>query len=144
MDLNRAIKLAEIAHEGQLDKGGKPYIEHCIRVMNNVNTVEEKIVAVLHDVFEDTPYPLKYLLAQGYSIEIYNALDAITKRKCEPYNNYILRIINNKLALIVKLADMEDNMNLTRINNPTEKDYIRLRKYEYYYQILRECSKLYI
>lgn len=129
--LNKAIQIATEVHAGQVDKGGKPYIEHPLRVMNNVDPVEAKIVGVLHDVIEDSSnLTVEDLTQLGFPQNIVEAVDAITKRPGEKYNLYLQRVMSNQLALTVKIADMTDNLDLTRIPNPTEKDYQRLKKYQ--------------
>jgi (p)ppGpp synthase/HD superfamily hydrolase len=89
----------------------------------------EKICAVLHDVIEDTEITLDYLRNQGFSEEILGALDALTRRGNESYDEFISRIVNNRIACYVKLADLCDNMDLSRIEKPSEKDYERIEKY---------------
>lgn len=128
--LSLAIKLAEDAHKEALDKGGSPYIGHPLRVMSRMNATDEKIVAVLHDAIEDSPLTLEDLSALGFSSSILEALDAITKRDGENYEVYLSRVMVNPIALKVKIADMTDNMDVSRIPNPTPKDYKRLKKYE--------------
>ncbi len=128
--LNKAIEIAELAHDGQIDKANKPYISHPLRVMNAVETVEEKIVAVLHDAVEDTDLTLEDLRVAGFSDVIIEAIDAITKREGEKLNDYLRRVMDNEIALRVKIADMTDNMDISRISNPTEKDRERIRIYK--------------
>ena len=128
--LERAVKLAEKAHQGQLDKGGKPYILHAGRVMEKCETEAEKITAILHDVMEDTPYTLDDLRKEGFSEEILVALLCLTRREGEDYMRYIERVCKNPLAVRVKYADLEDNMDLRRIPEPTEGDFARLEKYK--------------
>lgn len=128
--LQKAITLATQAHHGQVDKAGKPYIQHPLWVMEQMDTPEAKIVAVLHDTVEDTPITLQRLAKEGFPPEILTAIDAITKREGEEYQDYLQRVQKNPLALKVKIADMQHNMDLQRIPNPTEKDYQRLAKYE--------------
>jgi len=137
--LKTAIKLAESAHRGQVDKGGNTYINHPKRVMDNVKELDEKIVAVLHDTIEDTNLVTTILEETGFPPHIVEALVAITKNKGESYEDYIQRVIKNPLALVVKIADMEDNMNMSRIPNPTERDIERLAKYERFLPILKEA-----
>ena len=128
--LNKAIEIAAKAHAGQTDKGGKPYILHPLTVMMNFcNTETEQICAVLHDVIEDTDITLDDLRKEGFSEEIITALDCLTKRKDENYNDYISRILTNPTACIVKQGDLANNIDLTRIPNPTEKDKERVKKY---------------
>ena len=127
--LNKAIEIAELAHEGQVDKGGKPYIGHPLRVMNALETFEEKIIAVLHDAVEDSDLTLEDLKVAGFSNTVILAIDAITKREGEQLNDYLKRVMGNEIALRVKIADMTDNMDISRISNPTEKDRERIRIY---------------
>lgn len=125
-----AITLANQAHAGQLDKAGKPYISHPLTVMSQMNTPESKIVAVLHDAIEDSDLTIADLVRQGFPEFITEAIAAITKRDGEPYEDYILRVKSNAIARKVKIADVTHNMNISRIANPTEKDFQRLEKYK--------------
>lgn len=127
--LNKAITIAAKAHDGQVDKGGNPYILHPLRVMLNCESEAAKICAVLHDVIEDTGITLKQLQSQGFTNEIIATLDCLTKRAGESYDDFISRILPNELACRVKLADLIDNMDLTRINNPGTEDEERIQKY---------------
>ena len=128
--LDRAIELAKQHHEGQTDKAGKPYIEHPLRVMNQVESEEEKIVAVLHDIVEDTDISLDDLRNEGFSKEVVDAVECLTKQDDENYDSYIERISFNKLAIKIKLADLEDNRDLTRLPEVTDKDLERVEKYD--------------
>ncbi|MCM0759955.1 HD domain-containing protein [Sporomusa sphaeroides DSM 2875] len=128
--LNKAFELAKTAHTGQVDKSGKPYILHPITVAGMVDTEEEKIVALLHDVVEDTLVTLEELRHQGFSETIVAAVDVLTKRPGVDYADYIHQVKQNSLALTVKIADMTHNMDLSRIPNPTDKDYARIEKYK--------------
>jgi (p)ppGpp synthase/HD superfamily hydrolase len=127
--LDKAILIAAKAHEGQVDKGGEPYILHLLRVMFSRKTESEMICAVLHDVVEDTDISLDYLRNQGFSEEVLSALDALTRREGETYDEYIGRIIENKIAGYVKMCDLFDNMDLSRIKNPSDADHERMKKY---------------
>ena len=127
--LEKAILIATNAHKGQLDKGGSPYILHPLRLMFAMHNETEKICAVLHDVIEDTEITLDHLRNEGFSEEVLSVLDALTRRGTETYDEFIGRIIKNKIASNIKLADLRDNMDLSRINNPTQKDYERIEKY---------------
>lgn len=111
------------------DKAGQPYILHPLRVMFSTKSETERICAVLHDVIEDTEITLDVFRNEGFSEEVLTVLDALTKRENEGYDDFISRILSNKLACRVKLADITDNMDLSRIENPTEKDYQRVEKY---------------
>ena len=128
--LDRAIELAKQHHEGQTDKAGKPYIEHPLRVMNQVESEEEKIVAVLHDIVEDTDISLDDLRNEGFSEEVVSAVGCLTKQDSENYDSYIERISFNPLAVKIKLADLEDNRDLTRLPEVTDKDLERIEKYD--------------
>jgi (p)ppGpp synthase/HD superfamily hydrolase len=112
--LEDAIAYAARAHRGQVDKGGQPYILHALRVMLRQVDDTARIVAVLHDVLEDTPETLDGLRTAGYSEEICAALDCLTRREGEPYEEMIERVAANRLARQVKLADLEDNLDIDR------------------------------
>ncbi len=127
--LDKAIRIAATAHEGQTDKAEQPYILHPLRVMFMLRKETEKICAVLHDVFEDTDITIEYLRKEGFSEEVLIALNALTRRENESYDDFIGRVIENKTACKVKLADLSDNMDLSRISNPTREDYNRIEKY---------------
>jgi len=129
MNLEQAISIASLAHEGQLDKGGEPYILHPLRVMIKLKDEKQRIVAVLHDVIENTNITDQDLLDYGLGHELVNHVLTLTRRKDENYDEYINRICYNEIAMRVKLADLNDNMDVSRINNLTEKDYQRLAKY---------------
>jgi (p)ppGpp synthase/HD superfamily hydrolase len=128
--LERAIQIAVEAHYGQKDKGNSAYILHPLRVMHNVKEYNEKIIAILHDVIEDTNVTLDDIRNEGYPEEIIFALDCITKRKGEVYKDYLDRVKQSELSRIVKLADLEDNCDLSRINFPVQKDFDRVQKYK--------------
>lgn len=128
--LNKAIEIAAIAHTGQVDKAGAPYILHPLRVMLSRDNDLERICAVLHDVIEDSDITFEDLCKQTFSEEVINVLDCLTKRDGESYDAFIDRVIKNETACRVKLADIADNMDLARIKQPTEKDRERIKKYE--------------
>ena len=128
--LQKAIEIAQVAHKGQTDKSGAPYIMHVIRVMNSGKTEIEKICGVLHDLVEDTPWTFEMLQHEGFSEEIINVLKCVTKEsEQEDYDHFIDRIIQNKTAIAVKLNDLRDNMDITRLPQITEQDRKRLNKY---------------
>ena len=136
IDLLRAFFIAARAHKGQRDKGGKPYIFHLINVSLNVKGKDEKIVALLHDIIEDTSYTiddLKFLTKDQRE-----ALLLLTHDKDTTYMTYIESIKKNKIASRVKLADLDQNMNLKRLKIVTEKDLERLEKYKKARDLLRE------
>ncbi|WP_434751572.1 GTP pyrophosphokinase [Paenibacillus amylolyticus] len=130
MNIELAISIALQAHKGQIDKGGHPYILHPLAVMNRVETMEEKIVAVLHDVIEDTDVTIEALREYGFSEEILTAIRLLTRSKEDTYEQFIEKTLMNPIARNVKIADIKENMNISRIKNPTEHDYNRLEKYK--------------
>lgn len=127
--LTRAIQIAASCHEGQTDKGGSPYVFHPLRLMLKALTEEEQIVAALHDTIEDSDLTLDDLRSEGFSEKVIEAIDRLSRREDENYHEFILRIKENRLASRVKILDLQDNMNLTRIKKPSEKDRKRLEKY---------------
>ncbi len=134
--LENAIALAATAHAGQVDKAGMPYILHPIKVMLRVNTAQEQIAAILHDVVEDTPVTLDDLRNQGFSETIIDAVNALTKHSGETRMEAAYRAAANPIARVVKLADNAENRDLSRIPRPTEKDLARLKEYEKVREIL--------
>lgn len=126
--LSEAIQIAVTAHDGQLDKGGQPYILHVMRVMLAMNNNLDRIVAVLHDVVEDSrDWQVEDLLAFGP--DIVSALDTLTRREGENYEDYINRVSENAVATRVKLADLRDNLDLSRLPETTDADVARCLKY---------------
>lgn len=128
--IERAIEIASVAHAGQTDKAGQPYIFHPLRVMFQVNSLPERMVAVLHDVIEDTQITLEDLAQEGFPDSVLQAIQALTKRSGETRLEAAARAAANPIALAVKLADNTDNMDVSRIKNPTEQDFARLQEYE--------------
>ena len=118
-DLEKAIDLAVNAYADQTDKGNATYIRHPLRVMEAVDTEPERIVAVLHDVVEDADYSLENI-EKEFGEEIRDAVDALTRRDDESYMDFIDRSAANQIAKKVKIADIEDNMNLTRLDSVSE------------------------
>lgn len=125
----KAIGLMLEKHRGQMDKAGKPYYGHLIRVAQDVFTGKRKIVALLHDIVEDTDATPEFLLQQGFPSEIVEAVDAISHREDESYEAFINRVAQNPLATTVKISDLEDNMDIFRLKEITEEDRLRLNKY---------------
>jgi (p)ppGpp synthase/HD superfamily hydrolase len=130
--LSKAIALAAELFEDKKDKGGKPYILHCIRVMNSVDQYNEDqmIIAILHDVLEDTEITEEDLCKMGFSLKVRAALMLLTHEKGESYDQYIKRIYHNEDARAVKLADLKDNMDPTRLKGLRQKDFERMEKYQ--------------
>jgi len=128
--IERAIEIAARAHAGQVDKAGAPYVFHPLRLMLSVKTPHQRMAAVLHDVVEDTPLTLDDLKAEGFPQEVLAAIAALTKTPGETRLDAARRAAAHPVARAVKLADVTDNMDLSRIAQPTEKDYARLKEYE--------------
>ena len=127
--LERAIGIAVEAHRGQKDRNGAPYILHPVRVMARVQTPIEKTVAILHDVVEDTPWTFDQLKAEGFPETVLTALQCVTKQEGEPYEAFVKRSASNALARQIKIADLEDNMDVRRLKEVTQEDRQRLNKY---------------
>ena len=136
--LEDAISLAAEAHRGQKDKARAPYILHPLRVMLRMETETDRIVAVLHDVVEDSGVTIRDLQKAGYSAEIVEAIKHLTRSKEEEYDQFIERVKGNTLAVKIKIADLEDNLNFERIKEPNEDD---LRRYEKYRPALATLRK---
>ncbi|MBX9851114.1 MAG: HD domain-containing protein [Cytophagaceae bacterium] len=128
--LHKAIEIATEAHKNQKDKYGAPYILHLMRVSLRGKSMDEKICGMLHDLVEDTSWTFEALQKEGFSDEIIAALKCVTKiSENEDYNLFIERVKTNPLAIKVKINDLEDNMDIRRINKLEEKDLARLNKY---------------
>ena len=128
--LEQAIPFAAKQHSGQVDKANAPYILHPLRVMLNVPSMDHKIIAVLHDVLEDTETSIADLQALGFQTHIIEAIVALTKLDGESRIEAAQRTVQNPLARVVKLADITDNMDLSRIPSPTAKDFERMEQYQ--------------
>jgi len=125
--LLRAATLATKAHDGHKRKDGSPYIAHPIRVAIRCEEKLEKVVALLHDVVEDTPVTLDDLRDDGFTNEVLDAIDSVTKRHGEKYADFILRSKANKIGRVVKLADIEDNLNDQSALDPEEAEFLKNR-----------------
>lgn len=137
--LERAIEIARQAHAGQVDKGGADYIGHPLRVMERGEDEEQKIVGVLHDVVEDSDWTFEMLEEEGFSDRIVDALRCITKQsEYEDYDAFISRVMTSPLSLKVKLYDLEDNLDLSRLKCVTDADLARCEKYRRTYNRLAE------
>ncbi len=128
--LERAVAIAATAHEGQRDKADAPYILHPLRVMLRLTSEAERITAVLHDVVEDCEgWSFERLLGEGFSNEIIEALQSVTKCDGESYEDFVARACKNPIGRRVKLSDLHDNCDLTRIANPGANDHERIARY---------------
>ena len=133
-----AMKLAYEKHHGQVDKSGLPYIHHPLHLAEQMNTEEACIVALLHDVIEDTNTTFEDLEAFSFGEEIIDALKLLTRNKDEDYFAYVERISKNPIAKQVKIADLMHNSDPTRLSQIYETDRKRLEKYNKALQILQD------
>ncbi|MGN0056174.1 MAG: HD domain-containing protein [Atopobiaceae bacterium] len=132
-----ADEVAARAHAGQVDRGGRPYIEHPRHVSAECQTMIAKIAALLHDTVEDTDVTLDDLTATGFPPEVVEAVDLLTHRDGVPYLDYVKRAGSNPIAREVKIADLHHNLDVKRLGNkPTEKDLRRIQKYHKALKIL--------
>lgn len=145
--VERAIEISVEAHRNQSDKSGESYVLHPLKLMLEMDTETEMKVAVLHDVAEDSPWTLEDLRDDGFSTEVVEAVKHLTKAKylrddelgvdVEDYGEFIDRVKENETARKVKLADIEHNMDLTRLNELGEEDVERLERYHEAWKELR-------
>lgn len=134
--IDKALKIAVKAHEGQVDKGGNPYILRPVWVALHFDDDEKRVAALLHDVVEDSDITLDDLKNEGLPNKVIEALDCLTRKKNESYFDYIFRNSKNHIAKSVKYYDLIHNADLSRIKNPNEKDEKRRKKYLFYLDIL--------
>jgi (p)ppGpp synthase/HD superfamily hydrolase len=127
--LEDAIALAVEAHRGQKEKVGQPYILHVLRVMFRLDTEQEQMAGALHDLVEDTSYTLDDLRRLGYPESVVTAVDCLTRREDETYEEFVERAGAHPIARRVKLADLEDNMDIRRLPEVAERDRERLNRY---------------
>ena len=126
---DKALQIAMRAHEGQKDKAGQDYVMHPIRVAERCDDPRAKVVALLHDTIEDSDITADYLREEGFTEEIVEAVLAVTRREGENYDDYVSRAAQNELGKMVKRADLEDNMDIRRLPELTDRDVERLQKY---------------
>ena len=136
--LEKALAIAAKAHAGQVDKVGSAYIFHPIRVSCRCSTDEERIAALLHDTIEDTNVTADYLLGEGFPRNIVDAILSVTRNEDESYEDFIRRCRMNPIGRQVKLHDLKDNMDISRLPQVAEKDLARLNKYIDAYRYLKE------
>ena len=138
----KAVMIAQEAHKGQMDKGGNPYIEHPLHVASQVETLELKMIAVLHDTLEDSSLTAADLVEAGLPEEVVEAIVVLTHEDGneEAYLDYNRRVAGNKLAARVKKEDLKHNMDMSRIQSPTEKDRKRCAKYKKALRLLEELT----
>ncbi len=138
--LEKALMIATKAHAGQLDKAGAAYVFHPIRVSLKCCSIEERIVALLHDTLEDTDVTVSYLLSEGFPRNIIDAIISVTRNEGESYEDFIKRCVLNPIGKEVKLRDLEDNMDMTRLPKVSVNDMERLNRYIKAYRFLKDCT----
>lgn len=138
--LEKAVEIAISAHKNQKDKSGEAYIGHLLRVMQAGKTEDEQICGILHDLVEDTEWTFEDIKKEGFPNHIIDALKCLTKQKNENYDQFIDRVLTNKLAVRVKLNDLTDNMNIKRLGKLEEKDVERLNTYLKAYRKLKSIK----
>jgi (p)ppGpp synthase/HD superfamily hydrolase len=136
--IEKSLEIALKAYSGQKDKAGQTYILHPLRLMAKMDTDEEMSVALLHDVIEDSDITAEDLLEQGVPEKVVSAVQCLTKVDGEDYDAFVERVLENKLASKIKKADIEDNINVLRLNSVTEKDLERIAKYHKAWKALNE------
>lgn len=143
MSLDKAILVAVIAHADQMDKGGNSYIRHPLRVMEGLDTEDDMVSGVCHDVIEDTDITLKDLTGLGFTKMQTKTIDALSKRDGETYEESIDRVVKDPTARKIKTRDIRDNMSLWRLKNKklTGKDMDRMQRYIDALVVLGEIDK---
>lgn len=139
--VRHARQIATEAHKGQKDKAGKDYILHPLRVAERCKSTNAKVVALLHDTIEDSYVTPEFLRSEGFSEEIIDGVLSVTRREGESYEDFISRAAKNHIGKEVKLADLEDNMDIRRLNELTEESVDRLKKYLSAWQYLNNYGK---
>ena len=136
--LERAIEIAVEAHKGQKDKAGMPYVLHPLRLMFKMESNNEKIAALLHDVVEDSDWTLDDLKKEGFNSDVIEAVSLLTRDEKDSYDEFIQKAVSNPISKNVKIADINDNLDLNRIDKISDKDYIRIKKY---HRVLKSITK---
>jgi len=145
--LQKMLLLTINRHDGQFDRGGKPYILHCLKVMHYVKSDDEELmcIALGHDLIEDTCKDLftgkELLKGHGFTDRIINGIACLTKQEGEPYEAYKERVKSNPDAVLVKMADLRHNSDIRRLKGVREKDIQRIQKYHEFYQELKTLDK---
>lgn len=135
----KAKQIARIAHFGQTDKAGVEYLQHPLRVAEGFSG-EVAVAALLHDVVEDTAFTLDDLAREGFTKSVLSSVNALTRKEGEAYETYVRRAGRNKIARVVKIADLRDNMNLLRLPELTDADLQRARRYHKAFKYLCSCK----
>jgi (p)ppGpp synthase/HD superfamily hydrolase len=140
--IETSLQIALRAYAGNVDKAGREYILHPLRVMAKMKTELEMSAALLHDVLEDSDIPAEELLAEGIPAEVVEAVQHLTKMEEEEYMDFVARAGKNKIAAAVKLADIEDNIDVLRLSSLGEEDLARIRKYHAAWHLLKDEARL--
>lgn len=140
--LDKMLVMATNAHHGQFDRGGKPYILHCLKVMHNLKSDDEELqcIALGHDIIEDTNTTYVELREAGFTDRIIEGIRRMTKQPGQTYDEYKEQIFRSKDAMLVKMADLQHNSDIRRLKGVTQKDIDRMAKYHRFYLEIR--SKL--
>ncbi len=138
--IEKSLAIALRAHTGITDKAGRAYILHPLRIMAKMTTEIEMSAALLHDVIEDSDITALDLISEGIPSVVVEAVLCLTKQSGENYHDFVLRAKQNPIARKVKIADIEDNINVLRITNLTEKDLARIAKYHAAWHFLNDLS----
>lgn len=136
----KALSLCFDAHKGQVDKSGLPYVFHPFHLAMEMTDELSTVVALLHDVIEDSDYTLQNLENMGFPPAVLEAISLMTHQEGVPYMEYVANIKTNPLARVVKMADLRHNSNIARVDNPTEKDYARVEKYRQAMALLEQAE----
>lgn len=138
----KAVNMMLDRHHGQKDKAGHDYYFHPLRVSFKCDEINEKIVALLHDTVEDTGLTLPDLVKAGFDhMAIINGIIAVTRRPDETYAHFIERAYMDDIGRKVKIHDLEDNMDITRLTDLKEKDWHRLNKYLHSWRFLNNLEE---
>ena len=138
--LGKMLVLATNSHDGQVDKGGKPYIMHCLKVMHYLKSEDEELmcIALGHDIIEDTKVTYHQLNEAGFSERVIQGIYSLTKQRGQTYDEYKRQVFANKDAMRVKLCDLRHNSDIRRLKGVTEKDVARIAKYHQFYLEIKE------
>lgn len=140
MNLENMLSIVCEAHTGQYDKAGKPYVFHCLKVMHYLNSEDEELqmIALGHDLLEDTDTSSRRLLDEGFSDRVVDGILNLTKREGQSYDDYKQQVLNSRDAMRVKLCDLRHNSDIRRLKGVTEKDVARIAKYHKFYLEIQE------
>ena len=136
----KSLNIAIRAYAGKVDKAGSEYIKHPLRIMAKMKTDAEMSVALLHDVIEDSEITADELLSEGIPTDVVDAIICLTKIDNESYHDFIVRVRSNELAVKIKIADIEDNINVLRLKSLSDTDLNRVEKYHSAWRYLTECE----